>query len=149
MRKIYSAWQLREVDDALDEATTVEEYQRVQAVRLQMKFGFRAVQIGAMLGLHEASIWRIQARYHRKGAKIFKTGPKGGRRHANMNIFEEKEMMQPFLMLARQGSIIKPLEVRLVYEKYLGRGVSDSTIYRLLKRHGLNKLLAQDRRKDS
>ena len=56
-----------------------------------------------------------------------------------MDIFEEKKLMQPFLRKARYGGIIEVMEIRQAYEEKLGRRVSDSTVYRLLKRHGLNK----------
>lgn len=134
----YTELQRREVESALHEAWTVDEYQRVQAVWLQMLLGLSAVEIGRVLGLHTASVWRIHARYHREGAKVFRTALKGGRRNANMDVFEEKKMMQPFLMRMRNEGGVDIAEIRRVYEAMLGRRVSDSTVYRLLKRHGLN-----------
>lgn len=134
----YTELQRREVESALHEAVTVEEYQRVQAVWLQILFGLNAAEIGRALGLHTASVWRIHARYHSEGAKVFKTALKGGRRNANMDVFEEKKMMQPFLMRMRHEGRGEVAEIRRVYEAMLGRRVSDSTVYRLLKRHGLN-----------
>ena len=135
----YSIWQRREIEDALQDAATVEEYQRVQAIRLRVLFNFNAAEIGGILGLHQASIWRIQSRYHREGAGIFRTAGRGGRRHAHMDIFEEKKLLQPFLQHTRQNGAIKVFDIRQAYESRLGRRVSDSTIYRLLKRHGLDK----------
>ena len=134
----YTELQRREVESALHEAETVDEYQRVQAVWLQILFGLSAAEIGRALGLHTASVWRIHARYRREGAKVFGTAQKGGRRNANMDIFEEKKMMQPFVVRMRNEGRIDVAEIRRVYEAVLGRRVSDSTVYRLLKRHGLN-----------
>jgi len=135
----YTELQRREVEDALREAVTVEEYQRVQAVWLRMLFGFSAAGISKALGLHQASVWRIHSRYRIEGAAMFRTAEKGGRRNANMDVFEEKKLMQPFLRKARYDGIIEVLEIRQAYEEKLGRRVSYSTVYRLLKRHGLNK----------
>ena len=56
-----------------------------------------------------------------------------------MDIFEEKKMMQPFVMRMRNEGRVEVAEIRLACEAMLGRRVSDSTVYRLLKRHGLNR----------
>ena len=136
--KKYTELQRREVESALHEAVTVEEYQRVQAVWLQILFGLSAAEISRAIGIHTASVWRIHARYHREGAKVFRTALKGGRRNANMDIFEEKKMMQPFVMRMRNEGRVEVAEIRRACETMLGRRVSDSTVYRLLKRHGLS-----------
>jgi len=135
----YTELHRREVESALHEAETVEEFQRVQAVWLQILFGLSAAEIGMALGLHTASVWRIHARYHRVGAKVFRTALKGGRRNANMDVFEEKKLMQPFVVRMRNEGRVEVPEIRQAYEAMLGRRVSDSTVYRLLKRHGLNR----------
>lgn len=134
----YTELQRCEVEEALIEAVTVEEFQRVQAVWLQMSFGFSAAEISRALGIHQASVWRIHARYRSEGAKMFKTAAKGGRRNANMDVFEEKKLMQPFLIRAHYGENVSVSEVRQACEMMLGRRVSGSTVYRLLKRHGLS-----------
>lgn len=139
----YTELQRREVECALREAATVEECRRVQAVWLRMLFGFSATEISRAIGLHKASVWRIHSRYRVEGAKMFKDAVKGGRRNANMDVFEEKKLMQPFLWKARHDGAVEVFAIRQACEEKLGRRISDSTVYRMMKRHGLNKLLLQ------
>ena len=55
----------------------------------------------------------------------------------------EVELLKPFLQKARAGRGAKAATIKLIIEKELGRKVSTSYIYRLLRRHGWAEIIAQ------
>lgn len=55
----------------------------------------------------------------------------------------EAEMLKPFLQKARSGRAAKAAMIKPIIEKELGRAVSTSYIYRLLRRHGWAEIIAQ------
>jgi len=136
----YSEAQLSEVEKSLHNTTTKEGYQRVQAVWLRMKLGLHAAEIAQILGIHEASVWRIHSRYFKYGAKIFDEGLSGGRWHENLSAAKEAAFLKPYCKKAESSGMIVVTEVAKGYEKLIGHGVPKSTVYRLLGRHGWRKI---------
>ncbi len=136
----FSEAQLSKVEKSLHNTTTKEGYQRVQAVWLRMKLGLHAAEIAQILGIHEASVWRIHSRYFKNGAKIFDEGLSGGRWHENLSLEEEAAFLKPYCKQAESSGMIVVTDVANGYEKLIGRGVPKSTVYRLLERHGWRKI---------
>ena len=60
----------------------------------------------------------------------------GGRRRQNFSLAEEKKFLSSFKNQRREGQAIAVKSIWQAYETMLGRSVPDSTIYRLLERHG-------------
>jgi transposase len=129
-----------EVEEALKSAGTKEEFQRVQAVLLRMKFGLRASEIAETLNMHTASVWRIHARFFNEGGGIFKSKEHGGRHRENLALKEEKQLLEPFLKTAERSGILIVSRIKKAYENKLGRSVPESTVYRMLERHGWRKI---------
>ena len=61
--------------------------------------------------------------------------PKGGRRHQNLTLAQERSLLQPLHEQARTGRLVTARSLKLRYETRVGRAVPDSTVYRLLARH--------------
>ena len=58
---------------------------------------------------------------------------------------EEAAFLAPFFEQAKHGGILVAAPVKAAYEKALGRKVPDSTVYRLLARHGWRKIAPRPR----
>ena len=140
-RQEFTEKQKFEVQQALKSATSKEEFQRVQAVLLRMELGLRAAEIGKILGLHTASIWKIHARFIKEGAAILKSKPHGGRHHENLSIAKERKLLKPFLKQATRSGILIVSSIKTAYEKEVGYKVPASSIYRMLERHGWRKIV--------
>jgi len=120
---------------------SLEEFKRVQAVYLRMKFDLGSLEIGKTLGLHASSVRRIHSEFFRHGVKTFTNKPHGGRCRANLSIFEEERVLSPFLKEAKDSGIITVSSVQAAYEEKLGRKVAPSTVYRVLERHDWRKIV--------
>ncbi len=140
-RQEFTEKQKHEVRQALKFAASKEEFQRVQAVLLRMELGLRAAEIGKMLGLHTASIWKIHARFIKEGVDIFRSKPHGGRHHENLSITRERKLLKPFLKQASRSGILIVSSIKTAYEKEIGYKVPASSIYRMLERHGWRKII--------
>lgn len=64
----------------------------------------------------------------------------GGRRRQNMSPEEEQAFLAPFFSEAERGGVLVVAPIKAAYEKAIARSVPDSTVYRLLARHGWRKL---------
>ena len=73
------------------------------------------------------------------------TPGKGGRRSSYLTLQDEQAFLAPFVERAEHGEIATVAEVQRAFEAHIGQEVDDSTIYRLLHRHGWRKLMPRSR----
>ncbi len=81
----------------------------------------------------------------RLGVGAVETPGKGGRRHQYLRREEEEQFLAPFFARAEAGEIATVQEIWQAFEARVGHPVDDSTIYRLLDRHGWRKLMPRPR----
>lgn len=105
----------------------------------------KAEDIAKHCGVSQATVHQVIAGYNRLGTAAVETPGKGGRRHQYLTLPEEKEFLAPFFAQAESGEIATVAQIQRVYEAKVGHEVDESTIYRLLNRHGWRKLMPRPR----
>jgi len=101
----------------------------------------KAEEIARHCGVSKATVHQVISIYNRVGAAAVETAGKGGRRRQYLTLEEEKEFLAPFFAQARAGEIATVAQIWQAFEKHIEHQVDDSTIYRLLNRHGWRKLM--------
>lgn len=101
----------------------------------------RASEIARHCGVSKATVHAVISHYNRLGVAAIETPGKGGRRRQYLTLEEEKEFLAPFFAQAERGEIATVAQIWQAFEKHIGHEVDDSTIYRLLNRHGWRKLM--------
>lgn len=122
-------------------AKTVDALRAAQALLLPLEFGLSLEQTATIIGLSKSRTGKLRTRFQRieTGAEQVKT-KKGLRNHARMSLDEEVRFLAPFISQAQNtGTLLIP-ELKAELERCVGRSVSTSTIYQLLRRHGWSKL---------
>jgi hypothetical protein len=123
----------------LQRAATAAELRAAQSVLFVSDYGLSLRQTADMLGCSVPTVGRLR--------RWLRTTPPneqalhahwGGRRRQNFSLAEERRFLNTFKNQARDGQAIAVKSIWLAYEAMLGRSVPDSTIYRLLQRHGWN-----------
>jgi transposase len=121
----------------LERAVTAAELRAAQAVLFVDDYGLSLQQTAEMMGCSIPTVGRLR--------RWLKTIPPnvqalhaqwGGRRRQNFSFAEEKKFLHTFKNQDRDGQGIAVKSIWQAYEAMLGRSVPDSTIYRLLHRHG-------------
>lgn len=119
----------------LKRAATAAELRAAQSVLFAADYGLSLRQTADMMGCSLPTVGRLR--------RWLKTTPPneqvphahwGGRRRENLSPAEERKFLNAFKSQDRQGIAVK--SIWRAYEAMLGRSVPDSTIYRLLQRHG-------------
>jgi hypothetical protein len=64
-----------------------------------------------------------------------------------MTLAEEAAFLAPFIEESKTGSIVVIGKIKKAYEEIVGKEVAESTIYRLLDRHGFRKIVPYKRHK--
>jgi transposase len=129
----------------LKQAKTIAEFQRIQCVLMRAALDCSASDIAQVLGWATATVHITHSRWAKEGEAIFELKGKGGRRSQNLTDEEEAEVLTPFLGQATAGNVLKVAEIQTAYEAQVGRAVPNSTIYRMLKRHGWRKVAPRPR----
>ncbi len=101
----------------------------------------KAEEISRHCGVSKATVHAVISRYNRFGVAAIETSGKGGRRRQYLTVEEEKEFLAPFLAQAERGEIATVGQIWRAFEQRVGHSVDDSTIYRLLNRHGWRKVM--------
>lgn len=105
----------------------------------------KAEEIARHCGVSKAMVHQVISTYNRLGVEAVETAGKGGRRHEYLTLQEEEDFLAPFFARAETGEIATSAEIQHAFEARVGHQVDDSTIYRLLNRHGWRKLLPRPR----
>lgn len=105
----------------------------------------KAEEIALHTGVSATTVHRVISTYNRHGPTAMETPGKGGRRHQYLTLPEEKEFLTPFFAQAESGEIATVAQIQRAYEAKVGHEVDESTIYRLLNRHGWRKLMPRPR----
>ena len=130
----------------LKRAKTVSDLRRAQAVAFPDRFGVDLQMTGEMIGKSRTSVARLRREFVAWArGKELPDSHWGGRRRQNMTRDEEARIVAPFFHTAKKGGILTVSPIREAYEQAVGHRVPDSTIYRVLARHGWRKL-APDKR---
>ena len=144
-RKPISAKARQQIERILAQARTVEEFKRIQCVWLRAAFDLSVAQIARAVGLSEASVRCFHSRYLRHGIAVLQSRSRGGRRHQNLSLEQEQQLLSQFLPEAERGGMLEVSHVQAGYEEMVGHAVPKSTVYRLLARHGWRKLAPRPR----
>jgi transposase len=118
-----------------------EEFLRFLCAWLRIECRLSPAEIGRVLGWHPITARTTQQEFIKHGVEALLEKPRGGRHRALLSFEEETAFLAQFGEMAVAGSILVVAEVRLALEQKLGKQVAESTVYRILHRHGWRKLV--------
>jgi len=87
----------------------------------------------------------MHSQYAKDGDAFFDVTRRGGRHRQNMSEAQESMFLAPFFDRAVTGGILVVSEIKQAYEAVLGHEVAESTVYRMLARHGWRKISPRPR----
>jgi transposase len=114
--------------------------QRIQMVLLR-EDGKTQPEISELMGVSLSTVNRAHMAYDSGGVNALRPKPTGGRRNENMTLEDEKAFLAKFAKAAGAGELLNVSELKIAYEKAIGRPTSNSTVYNLLARHQWRKLM--------
>jgi hypothetical protein len=131
--------------NALSHPRTTGEFKKVLCVWLKHTLSLTSREIGLGIGATPEAVRKIQSRFAKEGLQALLGKQKGGRKRENISLAREKQILSKFLRRAQRGSILNVAEIQKAYELSAGKAAAQSTIYRLLARHGLRHYLPRAR----
>jgi transposase len=105
----------------------------------------KAEEIAQHTGVSVTTVRRVISSYNRDGLAAIETPGKGGRRHEYLTAEQEQKFVAPFFARGESGELATAGEIKRAFELQVGHEVQESTIYRLLHRHGWRKLVPRPR----
>jgi transposase len=136
---------VEEISKAMKEQKNPELFRRMQCVYLAMMHpDMPSKTIGEITLYSESRVWSIHAEYRKNG--IQGLGDKrGGRYRENMSYEDEQALLNTFKEESNSGKLVVAGKIKLAYEEKVGKEVAESTIYRMLDRHGFRKIVPYKR----
>lgn len=131
--------------ERLKKAEGKPEFQRIQCVLLRATLGASAKDIAQVVGWTVGTVRVMHSQYAKEGDTFFDVVRRGGRHRQNMTVAGEEAFLAPFFERAKAGGILVASEIKLAYEAALGKTVAESTVYRMLARHGWRKIAPRPR----
>ena len=136
-----SAAQAGAIRRAMLAAPTKSAFQRLQCLWLRAQADLSTDAIAQTVGLSVSHVRRVWSDYLRRGLPGAHGRPKGGRRHQNLTVTQERAVLAPWQQAAQTGRLVTALGIKSSYERRVGHTVPDSTVYRLLARHRWRQVL--------
>ncbi len=136
---------VEQVKEKLKEAKDVVQYKRWLIVYNALIAPREASEIAEVLAVSTDLVHHIIPLYNREGPQAMETSRAGGRYRATLSVSEEQAFLAPFFERAQTGELATIQEIHQAFELHVGKSVHETTIYRLLDRHGWRKLMPRPR----
>jgi transposase len=104
-----------------------------------------AEEIAKHCGVKKVTVQQLISRYNRFGISAVETKGKGGRKREYLTVEQEHQFLEPFFLQAKAGEIATVAEIHRAFEEHVAHEVDESTIYRLLQRHGWRTVVPRPR----
>jgi transposase len=124
----------------------VTRLRQALAILLPAEFDSTLEETARVLGVSRATVPRLQQGF--RNMSLSGTPSRkhwGGRRRALMTEQQEREFLQPWAELAKEGRVLVLSPLRAALAQHLGRPVAASVVYRFLERHGWRKVAPDTR----
>lgn len=132
---------VEEVKKSMDEASRPLFRKRWRIIYHALVDPQPAEVIALHCGVAKDTVHQLISRYNRFGLAAIETAGKGGRKRFYLTLEQEKQFLEPFFERAEKGEIATCAEIHAAYEAHITQQVDESTVYRLLARHGWRKVL--------
>jgi len=119
----------------LQETTSESAFRRRLAIWLTSVGRIHAHRVASMLGVSTQSVWKWIKSYNSCGPNGLEQKKRGGRNWAYLSIDLERGVLDELIDQYAYMDIPSVYKIKLSVEHKLGRKVSTSYIYKLLKRH--------------
>lgn len=127
---------IEQVKEKMKEAKDPRQLQRWQIVYTALLEARKAEEIATSVGVSKRLVQKVISRYNREGIPSIEVKSSGGRYHEYLSKEEEEQFLSQFFEQAERGECVIAKTIHLAYEEKIGHAVHETTIYRLLKRHG-------------
>ncbi len=136
---------LEEIDERIKSVVGFWRVKRWLVIRHALVNPSTANEIALNTGMAEQSVHNLVAAYNKYGEKAVEAKGRGQRQNANLTLEEEIEFLTPFFESAEKGHIATIAQIKEAFETVIGHSVAESTVYRLLNRHGWRKIVPRPR----
>ena len=136
--------QIDEISNALKKCTNANEKLRLIIVNIRATTKLNAKQIAEMVNRSTSSVEHIIGIYFANGLEGLTAKKREGNRR-NLSYTQEKEFLESFEEKAQSGHMLTVSEIKEEYCKHVEHKVADSTIYRMLARHGWRKIMPRSK----
>ena len=138
---------ISDISKAMKESKNPGHFRRIQCVYLAMLNPLMtADEIGTATLFTARNVGYIFADYRKHGLEGLEDR-RGGRHRENLTYAQESEFLAPFEQDSQSGSIVTASKIKKAYEKKVGKKVAESTIYRILNKHGFRRIVPYRRHK--
>jgi len=141
----------KEMFQWLQDASGKTTYQRRLAIWMTSAGKIHAHKIADMLGVSTQSVWAWIKQYNNYGPIGLETQARGGRKWSYLNSQQERQILFEALGFTQNDTLPSVRQVKEILEKKIGKKVSLSYVYKLLRRHNwphifrdLNRLSAKE-----
>jgi len=132
---------VEQVKEKLHEAKDRVHFRRWLIVYNALIAPRKACDIADLLAVSTSLVHKVIFLYTREGAKALDVPGPGGRYHEYLSTQEEQAFLAPFFARAEAGELATTKDIHQAFEERVGKPVHETTVYRLLERHGWRKLM--------
>jgi transposase len=143
-QKLYSKEQINEINNYYKKCTNAKEQRRILSIKLRVVNGLETKKISEISGLSASTIDTVISEYNKYGLEKILLKKQGGN-HRYLSEKEEKDFLLDFEKQAEKGCILEIALIQKAYEEKIGKKVTKSAIYKLLRRHGWRKVMPRSK----
>jgi transposase len=136
---------IEQVKEKMKETKDPRQLQRWYIVYTALLQPRKAEEIATSVGVSKSLVQKVISRYNRAGIPSIEVKSSGGRYREYLTKEEEKQFLSQFFKRAELGECVTAKIIHLAYEERIGHTVHETTIYRLLRRHGWRKVQPRPR----